>query len=116
MRIWVRGIFVAMGLAAGLAVASASAQDYTASMDANQWHRLWDHFAKVQHQIDFQVQSGVMQPGQAFQLEKQLKDCEVDSLWQRFEPNGNNHNNIWADLHHIHQALGGNWDREFDRF
>lgn len=116
MRMSIKGLLAATGLAAGLFVASASAQNYTATMDSNQWHRLLDHFRKVQHQIDVEMQSGVLQPGQAYQLEKELRDCEVGALWQRYDVNSDDHYNIWAGLHHIHSVLGGSWDREFDRF
>jgi hypothetical protein len=115
MRVSINGFLAVVGLAAGLAVASASAQNYTAGMDRGQWERLWDHFKHVQQQIDFQEQSGVLRPEQAWLLQKELGDTEMNSLWQRMEPNGANNTNIWAHLHHIHTVLGGAWDREFDR-
>ena len=116
MRLWKKGLLAATGLAAGLAVTSAFAQNYTAAMDSNQWHRLWDHFRHVQDVINSEERSGVLPPQQAFDVQKELTECEVNALWQRFEPNGDNHRDIWGPLHHIHRVLGGAWDREFDRY
>jgi hypothetical protein len=114
MRTSTKGFLAAAGLAIGLVVTSAAAQNYTAAMDEAQWHRLLTHFERVQQQIDLAEQSGAISPAQAWALQKEFQGVETSALWQKFEPTGNNHYNIWLHLHHIHSVLGGAWDREFD--
>jgi hypothetical protein len=111
-------IFAVFCSVVGLAPDSASAQNYTAPMDPNEWNRLLVHFQRLQEQINYGVQSETISPAQAWSLQKELGDIEVNALWQRFQPNGDNRYPIWQHLHHVHVVLGGgrDRDREFDRY